>query len=190
MKTLPKTLWFIAASAGALAALAPAAASAQSAATPTLAAPSFYGTLGYDDANATNMNLGAIQGRFGARLSPYLGVEGEYSYGVKGDKIGVAGAPDVNVKQDGQEAIYGVGFLPLSSNFELLARIGYGHTSGTGSVAGVTGGVKGDSWNFGVGGQYMVTDKDGLRLDYTREQFQPRAVDNANIWSIAYVRKF
>ena len=187
-----KTLLLTAASAAAVAMLAPAVALAQSTTTPapTIMAPSFDGTLGYDDVSSDHLNLGAIQGRFGARVSPYFGVEGEYSYGVKGDKIGVVGAPDVKVRQTGQEAIYGVGFLPLSANFELLARVGYGHTSGTGAVPGVTGGVKGDSWNYGVGGQYLFTEKDGVRVDYTRESYQPRNVQDANVWAVSYVRKF
>ena len=172
-----KTLLLTAASAAAVAMLAPAVALAQSTTSPapTIMAPSFYGTLGYDDVSS---------------VSPYFGVEGEYSYGVKGDKIGVVGAPDVKVRQTGQEAIYGVGFLPLSANFELLARVGYGHTSGTGAVPGVTGGVKGDSWNYGVGGQYLFTEKDGVRVDYTRESYQPRNVQDANVWAVSYVRKF
>lgn len=186
-----KTLFLTAVSVAALCALAPAAASAQTAApVPSLTSPQFYGTLGYDDVDMSHQNLGAIQGRLGARLNPYFGVEGEYSYGVKGDKIAVPGAPDVKVQQTGQEAIYGVGFLPINRNFDLLARVGYGHTSGTGVVPGVTPGVKGDSWNYGVGGQYMFDGKNGLRVDYTRESYQPRGSEDANVWAISYVRKF
>ncbi|HEY3948262.1 porin family protein [Phenylobacterium sp.] len=185
-----KTLLITAVSAAALAALAPAAASAQTTAAPSFTSPSLYGTLGYDDVDMSHQNLGALQGRLGARFSQYFGVEGEYSYGVKGDKIGVAGAPDVKVQQNSQEAIYGVGFLPINPNFDLLARVGYGHTAGTGSVPGVTPGVRGDSWNYGVGGQYMFDGKNGVRLDYTRESFQPRGSDDANVWAVSYVRKF
>ena len=174
-----------AASALALCAVMPAVASAQTANSGT----TFYGTLGYDDTSMNSLNLGSIQTRLGARFGQYLGVEGEASWGVTGDKIGVPGAPDVKVKQNSQEAIYGVGFLPISPNIDLLARVGYGHTSGTGAVAGVTPGVKGDSWNFGVGGQYSFDGKNGVRVDYTREAFQNRGVDDANVWSVAYVRK-
>jgi outer membrane immunogenic protein len=177
-------------SALALCAVIPAAASAQTAAAPTWTSPSFYGTLGYNDTNLGHLNLGSIQGRVGARFGQYFGIEGEAAWGVASDKIGVAGAPDVKVKQDSQEALYGVGFLPISPNIDLLARVGYGHTEGTGQVAGVTSGVTGDSWNFGVGGQYSFDGKNGIRVDYTREDFQNRGVDDANVWSLAYVRKF
>lgn len=174
-----------AASAVALAALLPAAASAQTA----KAGTTFYGTLGYDDTSFDHANLGALQGRLGARFGQYFGVEGELATGVNSDKVNVGG-DDVKVKLDSQEAIYGVGFLPLSPNFDLLARIGYGHTSGTGSVPGLSTVVKGDSWNYGVGGQYSFDGKNGVRVDYTREAYQPRDADDANVWSVAYLRKF
>ncbi|WP_372786370.1 porin family protein [Phenylobacterium sp.] len=174
-----------AASALALAALLPAAASAQTAAT---SGTTFYGTLGYADTDLDHVNLGAIQGRLGARFGQYFGVEGELSGGVKDDKVNVGGT-DVKVKLDHQEAIYGVGFLPISPNFDLLARVGYGHSQGSGSVPGVTATAKGDSWNYGVGGQYTFDGQNGVRVDYTREAFQHNNGD-ANVWSVAYVRKF
>ena len=159
--------------------------------------PTYYGTLGYDDSSLDHIDLSSIQLRLGARFSRYFGIEGEGSWGVGSDKVHIIGAPPIKVKQDSQEAIYGVGFLPIMPNLDLLARIGYGHSTGTGPVAGVTGplpgvtnGVRGDSWNVGVGGQYSFDGKNGVRLDYTREAFQNRGVDDANVWSVAYVRKF
>lgn len=177
-----------AASAIALAAFLPAAASAQTAA-PANTAPTFYGTLGYTDTNLGQLNLGSIQGRVGARFGQYFGVEGELSTGVNGDTTDVGGT-EAKVKQNSQEAIYGVGFLPLAPNFDLLARVGYGHTSGTEAIAGVTPILRSDSWNYGVGGQYSFDGKNGVRLDYTREAFQAHGAEDANVWSVAYVRKF
>ena len=175
----------------ALATLLPAAASAQAAANTgsPFSGTTFYGTLGYDDTSLDHVNLGAIQGRLGARFGQYFGVEGELSGGVVSDKVNVGGT-DVKVKLDSQEALYGVGFLPISPNFDLLARVGYGHTEGTGSVAGVSATARGDSWNYGVGGQYTFDGKNGIRVDYTRESFQSHGSDDANVWSVAYVRKF
>jgi hypothetical protein len=186
-----KTLIATAASVAALCALAPAIASAQTAAPASsglFGPPTFYGTLGYAGTDLDHVDVGAIQGRLGARFGQYFGVEGELSTGVKDDKIDVGGS-EAKVKLDSQEAIYGVGYLPLSSNFDLLARVGYGHSSGSGSVACVTADVKGDSWNYGVGGQYMFDAKNGLRADYTREEFQDKGGD-ANVWAVSYVRKF
>jgi hypothetical protein len=169
----------------AFAALVPAMASAQ----PILGGTTFYGTLGYAGTNLDNLDLGAIQGRVGARFGQYFGVEGEVSGGVKDDHVNVGGT-DVKVKLDSQEAIYGVGFLPITPNFDLLARVGYGHTQGSGSIAGASTTVKGDSWNFGAGGQYSFDGVNGVRVDYTREEFQRSEGQDANVWSVAYVRKF
>lgn len=174
-----------AATAAALTALLPAAALAQTANSGT----TFYGTLGYADTDVSSVNLGAIQGRIGARFGQYLGVEGEVSGGVKNDKVRVGGT-DIKVKLDNQEAIYGVGFLPLSPNFDLLARVGYGHTETSGSVAGVSATGKGDSWNYGAGGQYTFDGKNGVRVDYTRESFQDSGEKDADVWAVSYVRKF
>lgn len=190
-----KTLVLSVVSAAAMAALVPAAAVAQAAPPPpppgpSLMSPSFYGTLGYDDTSMNHLDLGSVQLRLGARFNRYFGVEGEGSWGVNDDKIHVFGAPDVRVQQTSQEAIYGVGFLPITPRFDLLARIGYGHTSGTGDVPGVFRGLRGDSWNYGAGGQYMFDDKNGIRVDYTREDFQPRHMEDANVWAVSYVRKF
>ncbi|MGZ3403770.1 MAG: porin family protein [Phenylobacterium sp.] len=179
-------LSILAVSAAAMAALLPAAAMAQTAAANT--GTSFYGTLGYADTDLDHVNLGSIQGRLGVRFGQYFGVEGELAGGVKNDTTNVNGT-DVKVKLNNQEAIYGVGFLPLSANFDLLARVGYGHSDGSGSVAGVTANAKGDSWNYGVGGQYTFDGKNGIRADYTREQFQNHGGD-ANVWAVSYVRKF
>lgn len=180
-------LLITAASAMALAALIPAAASAQTANTGT----SFYGTLGYADSNTDHLNLGTIQGRLGARFGQYFGVEGELGAGVTNDKTTVQGV-NIKAKIQHQEAIYGVGFLPLSANFDLLARIGYGETRAKASASAfnVADSASGNSWNYGVGGQYRFDDHNGIRADYTREEYTGSNGGAANVYAIAYVRKF
>jgi hypothetical protein len=176
-----------AASALALAALLPAAASAQTANTGT----TFYGTLGYADSNTDHLNLGTIQGRLGARFGQYFGVEGELGAGVTNDKTTVGGI-DIKAKIQNQEAIYGVGFLPLSPQFDLLARIGYGNNraKAKASAFGVADSASGNSWNYGVGGQYHFDDKNGIRGDYTREEYTGSNSGAANVYALSYVRKF
>ncbi len=147
-----------------------------------------YGSLGYAAADQDGVNLGAIQGRLGYRFNPYVGVEGELAAGVKKDDTNIAGVP-VNVKLNHQAAIYGVGYLPVAPNADLYARVGYGNTElkakGPGGVSATS---DGDSWNYGVGGQYFLDDKNGLRADYTRHDFKDDG--EANVWSVGYVRKF
>ena len=178
-----------AAAIAALAVLLPAAASAEVANT----SASFYGTLGYDDSSFSHVNLGSIQGRVGARFGQYFGVEGELSAGVKDDKDSVAGSK-VKIKQDGQEAIYGVGFLPLSSNFDLLARVGYGHTSGTGPTPGLPSAVKGDSYwkereahNRWVEVINLMRTQNFSSADVGKSYlFEVVGTDEGNIWGTDY----
>jgi outer membrane immunogenic protein len=181
----------IAASAAALACAIPAIAAAQTAA-PT----GFYANLGYTDFNLKPVNLGAIQGRVGYRFNNWVGVEGELAGGVKDDHAdvatGLASPPTVRVttKLKHEEAIYGVGFLPVSPNADLLARVGYGDTSGRGSALGTTVGAHGDSWNYGVGGQYHFDGVNGVRVDYTRQEFTNGTSGHGDVWAIAYSRRF
>jgi len=176
----------------------PAAALAQTAA-PT----GVYGTLGYADAHTDGVDLGAIEGRLGYRFNNWLGVEGELAGGVKDDKSSQAvggGTVDTKIKLQHEEAIYGVGFLPLSPQFDLLARVGYGDTRIKASATGTAGvgilpvsasqSVHGGSWNYGVGAQYHFDGKNGIRGDYTRQEFTGDNSGHADVWSIAYSRRF
>ena len=174
-----------AASVAVLGVAAPAIAQAQTAA-PT----GFYGSLGYAGTSYSGYDVGAIQGRLGYRLNNWLGAEGEVSGGVKDDKVNVGPGVDAKVKLDHQEAIYGVGFLPLSPQFDLIGRVGYGHTKASGSAGCFTAATSADSWNYGAGAQYHLDDKNGIRADYTREEFQRTNGGHADVWSVAYNRRF
>ncbi len=171
---------------------AASAAAALLAAAPALADPpavSGYGTLGYTDFNGDNANLGAITGRIGARWGRYLGVEGELSGGVTTDTANVGGL-NTRVRVGDQYAGYAVGYLPLSPNADLFARLGYGETRLNVSTPGTGAGGDHTSVNYGVGGQYFFNGANGVRADYTRMSFNDHSNFDANVWSLAYVRKF
>jgi hypothetical protein len=171
-----------AASAAALAAVVPAAAQAQTATT------GVYGSVGYAHTSADDVNLGAIGGRLGYRVNNWFGVEGEVAFGVKDDTVNIGGVP-VDVKLNHAEAIYGVGFIPVAQNTDLIARIGYGNTDLKGSAAGFSASDSGSSWNFGVGAQHHFDGVNGVRVDYTRHEFNDDG-GSADVWSIAYTRRF
>lgn len=177
MKTL------IVASSLALLTVAPAAAIAQEAGT-----TSMYGTLGYAGSSVEGVDLGAIQGRVGARFGKYVGIEGELGAGVKNDKTDVAGT-SVKIEPQHQAAVYGVGYLPVAPNVDLFARVGYGTTDIKASAAGTSVADSSDSWNYGVGGQYMLDAKNGVRADYTRYDYRDSS-SNADVWALSYLRKF
>lgn len=172
------------AAAGAVMALAALPAAAQS-----LQAPSFYGTAGYafiDGGEAAN--FGALEARLGARLHPNFGVEAEGAIGVDGDSENVGG---VLVKSDLKHSLaaYAVGFLPVAPNFDVFVRGGFGTTKVGVKGAGVKVSASEESWNYGLGGQFAFDDKNGVRADYTRYDFNHGGGD-ADVWAISYVRKF
>ncbi len=156
----------------------------------TAAPTGFYGTLGYAGTSYSGFDVGAIQGRLGYRLNNWLGAEGEVSGGVKDDHVEVAPGVNAKVKLDHQEAIYGVGFFPVTPQLDLLGRVGYGHSKATGSAGGIEAASAADSWNYGGGVQYRLDDKNGIRADYTRESFQRTDGGHADVWSVAYARRF
>lgn len=169
----------------------PAVASAQTANAPT----GVYANLGYAWADSSNVNLGAIQGRLGYRFNNWLGVEGELAGGVTSDHYdvptGLVSPPTVraDVKLRHQEAIYAVGFLPLSPQWDLLARVGYGNQKIKVSVPGADAEAHGNSWNYGLGAQWHWDGMNGIRGDYTREEFT-HGNGHANVWAIAYSHRF
>ena len=145
-----------------------------------------YANLGYSMVDSSVApNLSAVHGRLGARFMRYFGVEGEAAIGVN-SKTDPSGAKD---KLRSEYAAYAVGFLPLTPQADLFARVGYGHSNAQTRFAGVTTKVGEDSVNYGAGGQYFFTANDGIRADYTREEFR-NGPEHANVWALSYVRKF
>jgi outer membrane immunogenic protein len=151
-----------------------------------------YGTLGYSNFGADqNTNFDAFTARLGTRLGAHLGVEGEVSTGLGSDKGSYAGAP-ASLHLDDQYAAYGVGYLPVLPHADLFARVGYGHSDLhlSTNAPGASGGFGEDSINYGAGGQYFFDHHNGLRAEYTRQDYQCSNCGGADVWSVAYVRKF
>jgi len=149
----------------------------------------FYGNLGYNYVDAgAGFKFSALSARAGYRFHQYFGAEGEAAIGVDDDHITLSG---VRVKTELKHSFNGyvVGFLPVGKNFDLLARGGYGTTKIKASALGVSAAGSDESWNYGVGAQYLLDGQNGVRVDYTRHDFGSGNED-ANVWSLAYVRKF
>lgn len=171
---------FAAASAAALVSVVPAMAQAQT------ATSGVYGSVGYAQTDVEGVDLGAIQGRVGYRINPWVGVEGEGALGVRDDDYDIAGTSvDVDLKH--QLAAYVVGFAPVSANTDLIARFGYGTTKIKESAGGFSATADGESWNYGVGAQHHFDGVNGVRIDWTRHDFDG---GNADVWSVGYTRKF
>ena len=160
---------------------------------PTIAAPQAYVNLGYTYLNPYNRDLGAVTGRLGLRLGRYWGVEGEVSGGVEGNNYTAANGDHVNLSEGVSGAGYLVGYYPiLQGKVDLLARVGYGGTplmlrTPNGDFSHTT-----DSVNYGAGAQYMLDQKNGVRFDYTRHDYQEGGVapKDGDTYALAYVHKF
>jgi opacity protein-like surface antigen len=167
----------------------------------TLSNTQVYGTLGYthifsDLENEDSLNaleddeadLGAIQGRLGARFNRYFAVEGELATGIKSAKVGVPGAT-AKAELNHQVALYGVGYLPIAPNADLFARVGYGGQEIEAESQGISATADANSWNFGAGAQYFFDEKNGVRGEYTRYSLEDDGGDIDTL-SVSYVRKF
>ncbi len=173
----------------ALAAIVAVPAMAQAQIATTAAVPTgVYGGVNAGIANGEGIDLGVINGRLGYRFNNFFGVEGEVGTGLKSDTDTIAGV-DVNTKLKYDAGVYGVGFLPLGPNTDLLARVGYGTTKLRAKAAGVSASDSEESWNFGVGAQHHFDGQNGVRVDFTRKEFENSSA-HANVWTVGYTRRF
>lgn len=174
-----------AASLAAIATIVPAAAQAQDAAASNAGT---YVNLNLGLMDADSADLKVLQGRLGYRFNDYVGVEGELATGLKSDTDTISGV-DVNTKLKHEAAAYVVGFLPVAPNTDLLARAGYGTTKLRAKALGVSASDSAESFNFGVGAQHHFDGANGVRVDFTRQEFTNSKAD-ANVWTVGYSRKF
>ncbi len=155
----------------------------------SLSAPQVTGSVGYTVLDGDNANLGAVTGRLTAKVTPYFGVEGEASFGVKDDDVSFGGVTG-DISHEYDAAAYVVGTLPISPNFELFGRVGYGTTSIKAEVAGFTATEDGESVNYGVGANYFFDNQNGVRADLTRRDFTDDNGGELDTYAVSYVRRF
>ena len=155
----------------------------------TISNPQVTGSLGYTHLDGEDASLGAITGRLNARVNRYVGVEGEASFGVKDDEITV-GAVTGDLSHEYDAAAYVVGTLPISPNFELFGRVGYGTTSIKAEAAGLSTTEDGESVNYGAGANYFFDGRNGVRADWTRRDFTDDNGGELDTYGLSYVRRF
>jgi outer membrane immunogenic protein len=153
----------------------------------------YEGSVGYTGIDTQGADLGAIDLRATANFGKFVGIEGEGAFGVT-DQNGTVGTVATKLHLNDEYAAYGVARWPVLPNANLFARIGYGQSDikATASLNGVSASASHgyDSVNYGVGGEYFFDGKNGLRVDYTRFDFQTNGIKDADTWSVGYVRKF
>jgi outer membrane immunogenic protein len=166
-----------------------AAAAAAAFATPAAAeSKGAYVSAGYTHFDLEqDVAVGGLTGRLGYRLGQHFGVEGEASFGVKDDELAAPPFGNVSVELENAYGVYGVGFLPVSENFDLFGRAGYGSLEIQGSLGGFSADAEADGLAFGVGGQYFFGSNFGVRGEYTRIEGDDEGADS---FAISGVFKF
>lgn len=161
-------------------ALAAAAVAALFIATPVAAQDmTTYGSIGYSNIDVDPVNLGAATIRLGAR-GAHFGGELEGSFGVQGDDV-----LGVDVDLSNELGVYAVAFLPVGENTDVIARVGWARVD----IDTGLGGADDNGVAYGVGVQHFFNGgPNGVRADYTH--FTLDTFDDADAWSISYVRKF
>ena len=165
---------------------------AQDQAAPSITSPQGYVNMGYTGTNPNGHDIGEITGRAGLRLGRYWGVEGELGTGVTSKSYTGATGANTKLSAGPDAAAYGVGYLPLMGDrLDLIGRVGYGTELYKVESGASTRINTSHSFNYGAGAQYMLTGKDGIRVDYTRRDYQERnAPKDDDTWAVSYVRKF
>ncbi|NJC40012.1 opacity protein-like surface antigen [Brevundimonas alba] len=122
--------------------------------------------------------------RVAARFHRYFGVEAEGNIGLGSSDIG-----GVDLKMNHTVAAFAVAYWPLSENFDLTARVGYGSTEFEASSGGVTVSDSFSGAALGIGGQYFFDESNGVRMDVTRHEYEE--LDGGfDAVSFAYIRRF
>lgn len=158
--------------------------------------------LGEESANIT-----MITGRLGYRLNSYFAIEGDAGFGIGGDSlqrtipVAVDGIGDVNVNADADldvETYFGIfarGILPVSDQFDIFLRGGYGTAEAEATAVATTDLLAGFSatatdsqstngFAYGIGGQYHINERHGIRADFSA------IGSEAQFFSLAYAIKF
>lgn len=190
---------FLAGAAAAALGAAPAMAQSAGASGPI----GLYGGLGWGETTVQGADLGSVTGRIGGRYGRFLGLEGELSYGLTGDDRtfapNSADPASVDVRRHLDGAVFGVGYLPLAANMDLLARVGYGASHyGVSPAASASYTASEHGLRYGAGAQYFLTGSNGVRIDWTRQQMDNfndpggffSADRTANVWSASFVHRF
>ncbi|KAA5804793.1 porin family protein [Alkalicaulis satelles] len=136
------------------------------------------------DADGANVSGAYVRG--GYDFTQFFGAELEGHLGLKDDTVNLGGGVFADVGLN-----YGVaGFLkaqyPVSEQFSVFARGGYAWAEFDASAAGLSIKEDDDGFAYGVGAEWAFAGPNAIRFDYTRVNFS----EDANVWTIGYVRRF
>jgi opacity protein-like surface antigen len=163
-----------------------AAASVAVLAAPAFAQESnFYGNVGYSHISTDDADLGAIALRGGVDFNQNFGAEIEGAFGINDEEFDIGGTT-ANLELKHSIGAFAVGKMPVSPMVDLFGRVGYVNVELEASGAGTTVSDDDSALAFGVGGQFALDDKNGIRVGYTNYDFD----ESADVFDVAYVRQF
>ena len=137
---------------------------------------------------ANDFGVNTVELRGGLQFNKNFGAEMEGGFGVGSTNITAYGNTGT-VKQDWQVAFYGVGYVPVSKDVDLFARLGYGRTQLNISGPGGSGAGQANGAAAGVGMRFFPgSGKNGIRVDYTHYFYNAGTTGDA--FGVTYVRKF
>jgi len=159
------------------------------------------------DLGEESASITMITGRVGYRLNSYFAIEGDAGFGLGGDSlqrtipVAVNGIGTVTVNADADLDVknyFGVfarGILPVSNQFDIFLRGGYGTAKAEATAVATTDLLAGFSatasdsqstngFAYGIGGQYHINERHGIRADFSA------IGSEAQFFSLAYAVKF
>ena len=149
--------------------------------------PQFTLGAGYERFDVDGVDLDSLALRGGYDFSQYFGVEGQLNIGLGDDTVDVLGT-DVDVELNYAAGVFGVVRPWSNEQASVFLRAGYTVADVEASAAGISVSDNDDAWAYGVGGEWFFSGNNGVRVDYTRYEFDEGT--DADAFGITYVRRF
>jgi len=146
----------------------------------------FNAGVGYSRIDIQDVDFDAISLRAGYDFNETFGLEGQVDFGL-GDESVSLGLVTADVELNYSAGLYGIARFPLAENVNVFGRLGYVTTELEGSVAGFVADESDDGFSFGVGGEYNFNASNGVRVEYTRTDYDSGEADS---FGISWVRRF
>jgi len=147
----------------------------------------YYVEGGYANVDFNGYQFGIANFGGGIKFNEYVGVEANAGFGITKEsrtEQGITG----EVKIDNIVAAYVVASYPVSTNVELLGRVGFLRGEMSAKVGSAKVSVDDDTVAYGVGVRYFPKGGvHGVRADFVSTEFDN--VDAEQI-SVSYVRRF
>ncbi|WP_203291682.1 porin family protein [Maricaulis parjimensis] len=149
--------------------------------------PQFTLGAGYERYDFDGVDLDSFVLRGGYDFNQYWGVEGQLNLGLGDDSVAVGGSTGT-VELNYGAGLFGVVRPWSNESANVFLRAGYTVTDAEASLAGISVSDDDNAWAFGAGGEWFFSGNNGVRVDYTRYEFDEGS--DADVFGIAYVRRF